>query len=512
MTGAWSSQTPDSRYLVIIDSSNSVGSVGIRKIQVALSEPSQKDELAKIVTLIQYPTAIGTRVLNFNNSAEFYSHLSSLRPLKGSTDLNQIIEFSKGWSREYVEYGRKVIWISDGGGISTISGTQVEIVQKLETITSLLNWSIMDLSEQSKLSFLADAVGQYRNLATDSLGTTIKFDIPHSNLDKLETNSIFSFKSILGERENLLFNLAIFLSTSLAIIILFRAFVGRNRSNQLIQKRMNLLASSTKNVWNSDHQTSEIYWNKLPEILRSQVDKIASRLELSTRSRFLLLFFSSFPGFLILLALSGSFLVAILMGVVMSPLILKVIVTRTEKKEIQDFAAEFPGFLSLLSSGLKSGLSLEQGIDAYCQQNKGITAREFNRVLSEVKLGASFEDSLNDLVNRRNDEDLSWLVTAISIQKTVGGSLSSIIDTVLETIQSRGEVKREVRALSAEGKLSAYVLIALPIFIFSFLLITRRGYVEVLWQESIGLLILFLIGTLITIGWFWMRKVVNIKV
>jgi tight adherence protein B len=142
----------------------------------------------------------------------------------------------------------------------------------------------------------------------------------------------------------------------------------------------------------------------------------------------------------------------------------------------------------------------------------GILARDFRRVLSEANMGSSLDESLETLATERKNDDLTWLVTAILIQKNVGGSLSTIIDTVLETINARGEVRREIRALSAEGKLSAYVLIALPIFIFLFLTFTRRSYVEVLWKESLGQLILVVIGTLISIGWLWMRKVVNIKV
>lgn len=509
---AWSSQVPDSRYLVIIDSSKSVGVEGISRIRFALSEPSRLDDVARTVTLIQYPTAIGPRVLNFDNSAELFFYLSSLKPQKGATDLKQIIDLGQTWSREYSAFDRKVIWIADGGGIARLGSTTQEITQKLETVSPLKSWTIIDLSEQARLSFLTDVTSQYSQLSVDNSGSPIRFDKPSSSFEETESDLISTLQSIARDRESLIFNLVTFILTTLSLTILFRAFLSRSRRSQLEQKRESLIAQFTDRRERDERQNRGMYWEKLPEIVRRPVDKLGVGVNLSEKMRFFILMSSILPFSLLVLIISGSFLAALILGIVTSPLVLNLFISRVEKKEIQEFSKEFPGFLSLLSSGLKSGLSLEQGIDAYCQQNEGITAREFNRVLSEVQLGSSLEDALDDLVTRRNDEDLSWLVTAISIQKSVGGSLSSIIDTVLETIQSRGDVRREIRALSAEGKLSAYVLIALPIFIFSFLFLTRREYVEVLWKESLGLLILFLIGTLITIGWFWMRKVVNIKV
>jgi tight adherence protein B len=151
-------------------------------------------------------------------------------------------------------------------------------------------------------------------------------------------------------------------------------------------------------------------------------------------------------------------------------------------------------------------------MDAYCQLNDNLLSGEFRRVLTELRMGSSLELALEELSKRRSNEDLAWLVTAISIQKNVGGSLSTIMDTVLETINGRGALRREVQTLSAEGRLSAYVLIALPLGIFAFLFASRREYVEVLWQDSGGIFILSLILFLITVGWVWMRKVVDIKV
>jgi len=107
---------------------------------------------------------------------------------------------------------------------------------------------------------------------------------------------------------------------------------------------------------------------------------------------------------------------------------------------------------------------------------------------------------------------LRWAVTALSSQRVGGGSMATILTTTFETVKARAEIRREVKTLSAEGKLSAYVLIALPIGIFSFLFLTRREYVKVFWTDPAGIFLLIIIGISLSIGWAWMKKIVEIKI
>jgi tight adherence protein B len=145
-------------------------------------------------------------------------------------------------------------------------------------------------------------------------------------------------------------------------------------------------------------------------------------------------------------------------------------------------------------------------------QNESELAIQLRRTLREVQMGESLESSLNSLAIRMENTDLEWIVTALSIQKNVGGSLADIIDTVLETIRSRIDIRREVRTLSAEGRLSALVLVMLPISIFLFLVLTQKEYMTIYWTTPLGILVLIFIGILMSIGWMWMKKVVEIRV
>jgi tight adherence protein B len=251
---------------------------------------------------------------------------------------------------------------------------------------------------------------------------------------------------------------------------------------------------------------------KLPALFKGPINEIGDRYHIDQNKQLRLIVILFMFIFIFCIFIIKNIFISLLLTLFAPGFLIRIFNNRMKIKDGKIFSKELPGFLSLLSSGLKSGLSFQQNVDAYCQMTDGILARDFRRVLSEANMGSSLDESLETLATERKNDDLTWLVTAILIQKNVGGSLSTIIDTVLETINARGEVRREIRALSAEGKLSAYVLIALPIFIFLFLTFTRRSYVEILWKESLGQFILVVIGTLISIGWLWMRKVVNIKV
>jgi tight adherence protein B len=109
-------------------------------------------------------------------------------------------------------------------------------------------------------------------------------------------------------------------------------------------------------------------------------------------------------------------------------------------------------------------------------------------------------------------DDLAWLVLALEIQREVGGSLSGILDGVSATIKSRAEVKREIRVISSEGRMSGYVLIALPILSFVALYLVRPEYVSYFWTDPTGFVMLAVFAGLMVAGWVWMQKAVAVNV
>ena len=176
------------------------------------------------------------------------------------------------------------------------------------------------------------------------------------------------------------------------------------------------------------------------------------------------------------------------------------------------FNSGLPDTLQLMSGSLAAGLSLAQSIDTIVREGAEPIASEFRRVLVETRLGVSLEDALEGVAERFDSKDFEWVVMAIKIQRQVGGNLAELLDTVAATMREREYVRRQVAALAAEGKLSAWVLGGLPPLFMVYLLFTNYDYVIVMFQEPLGWLMLVGAATILSIGVFWMSRLVKVEV
>ncbi len=181
-------------------------------------------------------------------------------------------------------------------------------------------------------------------------------------------------------------------------------------------------------------------------------------------------------------------------------------------KRVRTFQDGLPDTLQLVASSLQTGFSLPQALDAAVHDGRQPIAGELSRALTETQLGAVLEDSLDRIGERMDSKDFKWTVMAIRIQREVGGNLAEVLQTTVATMRERAAMRRQVRALSAEGRLSAYILIALPILLFCWLFLSRRAYISLLWTTHIGLIMSSFAVVAVTIGWFWMRKMVQVEV
>jgi tight adherence protein B len=215
---------------------------------------------------------------------------------------------------------------------------------------------------------------------------------------------------------------------------------------------------------------------------------------------------------LLLALLVGSLFLGLLLGCVVVWLVARTVLRSRSARRQRAFADELSDFLMLLASGIRAGLSFTHALNSAAEDAKGEMGRQMRRVLREVSVGAGLDVALLDCADRMDNEDLRWMVTAMSIQREVGGNLSTILDGVARTIKGRDELRREIRTLSAEGRLSGYVLIALPLLVFAFLAIFRTEYVAVFWSTPLGILMLIALTLAIIVGWLWMRALVRIKV
>ncbi|WP_449372140.1 type II secretion system F family protein [Arthrobacter psychrolactophilus] len=175
------------------------------------------------------------------------------------------------------------------------------------------------------------------------------------------------------------------------------------------------------------------------------------------------------------------------------------------------FDEQLPDNLMLITGGLRAGHSVLAAVDAAAKEAASPSSEEFARVVNEVRIGRDLDAALTDTANRMQSDDFSWITQAIQINREVGGDLSEVLDDVGETIRERGEIRAQVKALSAEGKLSAIILIALPFAIALMLMVVNPTYLGVLFVNPIGWVMLAAGGVMMIIGTLWMRKTIQIK-
>lgn len=193
-------------------------------------------------------------------------------------------------------------------------------------------------------------------------------------------------------------------------------------------------------------------------------------------------------------------------------LITQVVLQSRIQSHRRQFEGELADFLTLVASGLRSGLSLAQAVASGAQSGSDVLARQMRRATAEVALGVDLPDALEHVAERMQSADLLWAVQALRIQREAGGSLSGILDTAATSVRQRAAVQREVRTLSAEGRLSAVILMILPIAVFLFFFVTRRDYIEIFWTTPIGWTLLGFLVVVLGLGAVWMRRITDVDV
>ena len=205
-------------------------------------------------------------------------------------------------------------------------------------------------------------------------------------------------------------------------------------------------------------------------------------------------------------------LLAVIGGVLAGFFVPKMFLSFKAKRRARKFETQLPDVLTLLASSLATGFSLAQGVDAIVRDASEPSAKEFSRALAETRIGATLEDTFDHLAKRMDSVNLTWTTMAIRIQREVGGNLAETLRTTATTLREREALKRHVSGLSAEGRLSAYILMALPIGLFFYLMATNRPYISLLWSGPIGYAMLAGGSLAMIAGYFWMRSVCNVEV
>lgn len=228
------------------------------------------------------------------------------------------------------------------------------------------------------------------------------------------------------------------------------------------------------------------------------------------------------PLFLIILSpfvtAFGSPLVWLIGGLI-GFMIPKFWLNRRKGGRLKSFNKQLPDTITLIANALRAGSSFLQAIELVVRESRPPISTEFGRVIREVNLGLPFDQALENMVRRVRSDDLELMATAISVQHQVGGNLAEILDSIAYTIRERVRIKGEIQTLTAQQRLSGYVVAGLPIALAGFLFVAAPGFMEPMFANPpavlglpAGVVILIVGGFMMFIGFMLIRKIVDIEV
>jgi tight adherence protein B len=221
-------------------------------------------------------------------------------------------------------------------------------------------------------------------------------------------------------------------------------------------------------------------------------------------------FFMTFVGFIV----SQSFPFAVLAGL-FGAFIPQLYVARSKSRRLSMFNNQLGDMLNLMVNGLRAGYSTMQAMEAVSKELPAPISDEFRRVVQEMQLGLDMEDALEHLVRRITSDDLDLVITAINVQREVGGNLAEILDVISYTIRERVRIQGEIAALTAQGRATAWVISALPIVLTLLLYLVNRPYIMQFFNpetRNCGIPILVLSGFLVITGFAITQKIVKIDI
>ncbi|MBN1302880.1 MAG: type II secretion system F family protein [Anaerolineales bacterium] len=227
-----------------------------------------------------------------------------------------------------------------------------------------------------------------------------------------------------------------------------------------------------------------------------------------------LIIISIFVVGLLAFLIGGRNIISLLIGVVVGAFLPRIYVKRQQSQRLLKFNDQLGDMLNLMVNGLRAGYSTLQAMEAISKELPIPIADEFHRVVQEIQIGIPMESALDNLIRRIPSDDLDFVITAINVQREVGGNLSEILDTIAFTIRERVRIKGEIRVLTSQVRASGQFLAMIPIILTVFLWFVQRPYFMFFFIKGpwCGGGALALAGFLIAIGYFVMMKIADIEV
>jgi tight adherence protein B len=328
-----------------------------------------------------------------------------------------------------------------------------------------------------------------------------------------------------GERGRYIFALTAFTTVLIAGLLLFGSGLAKNREYRALRQRMSPYSLTSVIADDQPRPTAfgSSEWagraTAMAETLvrrgnleETFLDRLeAAGLNMRVAEFVLISLGSAFIPPLLILVLTRNLIitvVVVLLGVIGPFVFLAVKASRRQAK----FEEQLPSTLQLLAGALQAGHSLQQAVDTVVHEAGDPISGEFQRVLTEARLGRPLEEAFQAMAKRTGSVDFEWTVMAIRLQRQVGGNLAEVLGTVAQTIRDRYSLRRQIKALSAEGRLSSLILSVLPILMFGALLMFNPLFLRPLYSTALGLMMLGGAAVLMIVGVIWLKNITEIKV
>jgi tight adherence protein B len=311
-------------------------------------------------------------------------------------------------------------------------------------------------------------------------------------------------------------------------VFAFVVLLGWGRATDTVQSRLAQLSRSRAPRSSLDEEESGSFLNRVPlmSMFAKRAEEVAQRQGLLQPIANMLEQADILwrPGEVVAGALGMAVFVSVILGAVTQSFVVVMVafvvfvlliaaslrlVAEREKKRFTD---QMPDTLGLLATSLRSGQSFLQAMEAVAAEAPEPTAREYQRAIAEVRLGRPIGAAMQGIADRMQSQDFQWVVMATEIQREVGGNLAQVLNIVADTMLQRNRLRREVKALSAEGRISAVVLGSLPIFIFLFLFVSNPDYLNPLIERRAGWAMIAGALTAMAVSFAWLRKIVDIEI
>ena len=300
-----------------------------------------------------------------------------------------------------------------------------------------------------------------------------------------------------------------------ALVILGASFLMREKIR--VEQRLSRIATGQQTkVSFKENRDKKTFLNNMSWIVNGKaLKKIADDLSLAAiplrAEEFIMIWGLSAlaPAGLVALFNFNIFVCTALVaaGVALPPFLLR----NAWKKRMTLFDKQLGDALVIIGNCLRAGFSFNQSIESISVEMPDPIAKEFAKTIREIKLGFAMEKALNNMVERLKNNDLELIVSAVLIQRQVGGNLSEILDNIADTIKQRLKLKGEIKVLTATGRTSGMIVGMLPIFLMGVLMLINPGYVSMFFNSGIGIAMLAFGGVLEFIGFMLVKKIVDIK-